>query len=100
MLVGAVDRAHNQGGEQLADGGLDPQRVGDGLGLEEGGGAEELAADRGRAAVLDQLGPGARLAHSKRSAAAARNSSGSTPQTSQSSGGAPSRARWARIVPS
>ena len=45
--------------------------------------------------------PRRRRPHSNRSAAAARNSSGSTPQTSQSSVGAsPWPRRWPRIVPS
>src|SRR5882757_2666541 len=105
VAVGSLaDRADDQRRQQLGVVGLDPQRVGGALGGEEVGAAEELgrvaadvAAGRG-AAVLDQLGEGP--AHPNRSAVAARNSSGSTPQTSQSSGGSPSRARCARIVPS
>ena len=103
--VGAVaDLADDQRRQQLGVVGLDPQGVGGALGFEEVGAAEELArvaadAPAGRgAAVLDQLGEGP--AHPNRSAVAARNSSGRTPQTSQSSGGSPSRARWPRIVPS
>ena len=103
--VGAVaDLADDQRRQQLGVVGLDPQRVGRALGFEEVGAAEELAgvaadAPAGRGtAVLDQLGEGP--AHPNRSAVAARNSSGRTPQTSQSSGGSPSRARCSRIVPS
>ncbi len=95
-LLRPGDRAHDQRGKQLHVVRLDAKRVGDALGVEEGARAEELLARRGLAAVGEKLGD---RAHS-RSAAAARNSSGSTPQTSQSSGGSPSRRRWARIVPS
>src|SRR5262249_12250515 len=86
--------------------GLDPQRVGDSLGVQERPRAEELLAGRRRAAVLDQLGDagGARgstpRAHGSRSAPAARDSPGSTPPTPQSAAGPASRLRWLRIVPS
>src|SRR5262249_41554971 len=92
------DLADDEGSDEDAIVALDAERVGDVLGGEEGGRAEELVASRGGALVLDQLGPGP--AHCRRSAAATRNSSGRTPQTSQSSGGPSRRARWERIVPS
>ncbi len=92
----AVDRPDDQRRDELAVVELDPQRVRDPFGGEEAGRAEELLTARGLAAVGQEAGGGA---HASRSAAAARNSSGSTPQTSQSLL-SPSRRRWPRIVPS
>src|ERR1044072_7435651 len=97
-VFAAGDLADDQRRQQLALGGGDSQGVGDALGVEEGGGAEELGGLRGGGGVGDQL-RACGGAHVSSRSAAARNSSGSTPQTSQSS--TPSgRRRWPRIVPS
>ena len=94
--VAAGDLADDQRCDERRGAGVDAQRVSDALGVEKGARAEELLALGRRAAVGEQLGG---RGHGSRSAAAARNSSGNTPQTSQSS--VPSgRFRWPRIVPS
>src|SRR5215213_4566935 len=82
-LGAAVDVADDQGRQQLPMLHLDPQGVGHTLRVEERTRAEELRGGRRLAAVLDQLGPGGGGAHPRMSAAAARNSSGSTAQISR-----------------
>ena len=88
-LRAVADLADDQRRKQLLVAGLDAQRVGDALGVEEGARAEEVGRTTAAlAAVLEQLGPGG-AAH-RRSAAALRKSSGSTAQISRSKG-SPSR---------
>src|SRR6476659_6030542 len=96
-LGGGGNLADDQRRQQLPGVRFDAQGVGGALGVEKGARAEEVVALGRGTAVLDQLSPGGGRAHPRTSAAAARNSSGSTAQISRSKR-SPPRSSWSSRV--